>query len=106
MIGGNQLNPDQIPTQKNSAAGPIAGQLYYDSLNLGGMKVVVLYFDDYENDTTTNQVIDFPIPFVNPPTVIIGNSTLPTMTATATELTIVSPDSTTLYSGAATIIGI
>ena len=106
MFGGNQLNPDQLPVHADSAAGPIVGQLYYDSLNLGGIKIVVLYFDDYENDTTTNQVITFPIPFINPPTVIVGNSTLPTMTATATELTIVSPDSTTLYSGAATIIGI
>lgn len=103
--GGNQISEDQIPVEHNELAGAIAGQVDYWQINLGGIKIFVMYFDDYENDTTNNQSITFPIAYQNTPTLVLGNSTLPSMSATATVLTITSPDSTTLYNGTAFVIG-
>lgn len=106
MIGGNQINENQIPRTEGSLAGETAGSVSYRQINLGGVKIVILYFDGYENDTTTNQSITFPIAFVNAPTVEVGNSTLPTLSASTTTLTITAPDATTVYSGTAVVIGI
>lgn len=106
MIGGNQINEDQIPRTEGSLAGETAGSVSYRQINLGGVKIVILYFDGYENDTTTNQSITFPIAFVNAPTVEVGNSTLPTLSASTTTLTITAPDATTVYSGTAVVIGV
>ena len=75
-------------------------------INVGGIKIMMLYFNGYENDTTTNDTITFPIAYVNAPTVIAGSSTLPAMSATATVLTITSPDATTTYTGTAIIAGV
>jgi hypothetical protein len=106
MIGGNQINENQIPRTEGSLAGETAGSVSYRQINLGGVKIVILYFDGYENDTTTNQSITFPIAFVNAPTVEVGNSTLPTLSASTTTLTITAPDATTVYSGTAVVIGV
>ena len=106
MIGGNQINENQIPRTEGSLAGETAGSVSYRQINLGGVKIVILYFDGYENDTTTNKSITFPIAFVNAPTVEVGNSTLPTLSASTTTLTITAPDATTVYSGTAVVIGV
>ena len=106
MIGGNQINENQIPRTEGSLAGETAGSVSYRQINLGGVKIVILYFDGYENDTTTNQSITFPIAFVNAPTAVVGNSTLPTLSASTTTLTITAPDATTVYSGTAVVIGV
>ena len=106
MIGGNQINENQIPRTEGSLAGETAGSVSYRQINLGGVKIVILYFDGYENDTTTNQSIDFPIAYENAPTVEVGNSTLPTLSASTTTLTITAPDATTVYSGTAVVIGV
>jgi hypothetical protein len=66
---------------------------------------MVLYFDGYENDTTTNQTITFPIAYNNAPTVAVGNSTLPAFTTSTTVLTITAPDATTTYTGTALVAG-
>ena len=103
--GGNQINEDQIPKLEGSLSGETAGSVSYRQINLGGVKIVILYFDGYENDTTTNQTIDFPIAYDNAPTVVVGNSTLPALSASATALTITAPDATTTYTGTAVVIG-
>ena len=67
MIGGNQLNENQIARLEGSLAGTTAGNVTYRQINLGGVKIVILFFNGYENDTTTNQSITFPIAYVNAP---------------------------------------
>ena len=106
MIGGNQLNENQIARLEGSLAGTTAGNVTYRQINLGGVKIVILFFNGYENDTTTNQTITFPIAYSDTPEIVVGNSTLPTLSASTTALTITAPDSTTVYTGFALIIGI
>ena len=69
-----------------------------------GGKQVILTFDAYENDTTTNQTIDFPTAFSVTP-LVLGNNTGLTLTASTTGVTITAPDATTTYSGTAAIMG-
>ena len=66
---------------------------------------MILYFNGYENDTTTNQTITFPIAYTNAPTVAVGNSTLPAFSTSTTVLTITAPDATTTYTGTAIAVG-
>ena len=70
----------------------------------GNGKQVTLTFSGYENDTTTNQTINFPTPFTVVP-LILGNNTGLTITASTTGITITAPDVTTTYSGTAVIMG-
>jgi len=105
MQGGNQISEDQIPVSSGSLSGETAGSVSYSEINLGGIKITMVYFNGYENDTTTNQDITFPIAYGNTPEIVVGNSTLPTLSASTTELTITAPDSTTAYTGFALIIG-
>lgn len=104
--GGDQISEDQVAVQSGTINGATTGKVAYSQINVGSIKIVMLYFNGYENDTTTNDTITFPIAYVNPPTVIAGNSTLPAMTATATVLTITSPDTTVIYTGTCLMIGV
>ena len=104
MQGGNQISEDQIPVSSGSLSGETAGSVSYSETNLGGIKITMVYFNGYENDTTTNQDITFPIAYGNTPEIVIGNSTLPALSASTTELTITAPDATTTYTGFALII--
>jgi hypothetical protein len=103
--GGDQITEDMVPNTSGSLAGTTAGTVTYRQIDLGGVKVMVLYFNGYENDTTTNQTITFPIAYGDTPEIVVGNSTLPTLSASTTALTITAPDSTTVYTGFALIIG-
>ena len=104
--GGEQIKSDAVPSKGGTLAGATAGSVTYSQINVGGIKIMMLYFNGYENDTTTNDTITFPVAYVNAPTAIAGNSTLPAMSATATVLTITSPDATTTYTGTAIIAGV
>ena len=103
--GGNKLSPDQIASYSGTLAGETAGSVSYSQINIGGIKLTVVFFDGYENDTTTNQSFDFPIAYENAPVIALGNSTLPALSASTTALTITAPDSTTVYTGSAIIAG-
>ena len=102
--GGEQLSSDQIAVQSGSISGTTNGTVSYSQLNIGGIKIMFLYFNGYENDTTTNQSITFPIPYTNYPTVITGSSSLPGLSATSTVLTITG-DSADIYSDTAIVMG-
>jgi hypothetical protein len=106
MQGGSQISEDQIPVLRDVISGETSGSAAYMEINLGGIKITMVYFNGYENDTTTNQTITFPIAYGNTPEIVVGNSTLPTLSASTTALTITAPDSTTVYTGFALIIGI
>ncbi|MFP3257140.1 MAG: hypothetical protein RXO36_05025 [Candidatus Nanopusillus acidilobi] len=64
----------------------------------------IITFTGYENNTTTNQSINFPLPFSSY-AIITGNNTGLTITASTTGITITSPNSTTTYSGIVIVEG-
>ena len=103
--GGNKLSPDQIAGYSGSISGETAGSVSYSQINIGGIKLAIVFFNGYENDTTTNQGIDFPVAYANDPVIIAGNSTLPALSASTTALAITAPDATTTYTGYAVIAG-
>ncbi|MEM3862254.1 MAG: hypothetical protein QW203_07225, partial [Thermoplasmatales archaeon] len=64
----------------------------------------IFNFSAYENNTTTNQSINFPIPFSTVAT-ITTNTTGLTISATTSGITITAPNSTTTYSGIVIVEG-
>ena len=67
------------------------------------MKTVLVYFNGYENDTTTAQTVTYPTAFTQTPAIdnqadVVGLST------DTTQLTI-NPDNTTKYTGWAKVWG-
>ena len=67
-------------------------------------KKSIFVFNGYENDTTTNQTIDFPIAF-STIAGITANTTGLTISATTSGITITSPDSTSTYNGVVIVEG-
>ena len=91
-------------TNSTSTAGTTAGTVDLFMPQQGNGKTVILTFNGYENDTTTNQTINFPVAFSTVP-LVLGNDTGLTLTASTTGITITAPDVTTTYSGTAAIMG-
>jgi hypothetical protein len=104
--GGEQIKSDAVPSKGGTLAGTTAGSVALTEINMGGVKITILYFSGYENDTTTDQTMSFPLAYTNAPTVVIGGSTLPAVSASASTITITAPDSTTAYSGTCLMIGV
>jgi|GEM_PF-3283111 len=93
-----------MPTQ-SSTNGTTAGTVSMDAVEYRvEYKKYVITFSGYENDTTTNQTINFPLPF-STSAVITGNNTGLTISATTSGITITAPNSTTTYSGIVIIEG-
>jgi hypothetical protein len=65
---------------------------------------IIYTFSGYENNTTTNQTVNHPLPFSSY-AVITGNNTGLTITASTTGITITSPNNTTTYSGIVIVEG-
>jgi hypothetical protein len=103
--GGDQIASDQIGNIAGSISGETAGSVSYSQINIGGIKLTVVFFNGYENDTTTNQSFDFPIAYENTPVIVVGNSVLPSLSASKTALSITAPDATTVYTGYAIVVG-
>ena len=83
----------------NSLAGTTAGTVSYVQPFAGsGYKKVLLWFDGYENDTTTAQTITYPTAFATAAGVT-GNTSGLTLSTSLTTLTITAPDATTTYTG-------
>lgn len=70
----------------------------------GNGKIIVITFNSYENNTTTNQTIDFPIAFLVEP-LIIGNNTGLSGSVSTMSITINTPDNSTSYSGTLILMG-
>jgi hypothetical protein len=64
----------------------------------------IISFSDYENNTTTNQTINYPSPFFTN-AVITANNTGLAVSTTLSAITITSPNSTTTYSGIVIVEG-
>ena len=93
---------EAAPVQNNSATkdvtGASAGSFTWVMPDQGSAKKTVLvYFDGYENDTTTAQTVTYPVAFTQTPAIDnpVGVAGLSTDT---TQLTI-NPDNTTKYTG-------
>lgn len=67
-------------------------------------KKIVIYLDNYENDTTTLQAYTYPTAFVNTPVIATNDTGANPISVTATEFTI-NLDSANIYKGIITIEG-
>jgi hypothetical protein len=88
-----------------TTAGTTAGSVIQQFVEFKPLyKKLLIQFSGYENNTTTNQTINFPLSFSSY-AVITGNNTGLTITASTTGITITSPNSTTTYSGIVIVEG-
>ena len=111
---GYYVTVKHIESQPSSTAGTTAGTVQPYVIEYGtNYKKMIFQFSGYENDTTTDQTIDYPangaphdnsLNFTSTP-VISGNATGLTIEASTTGITITAPDSTTTYTGIIVIEG-
>jgi len=98
-------NSGVILKTENSTSGTTAGTVSMKFIMyLSNYKKLMIYLSGYENDTTTNQTINYPLLF-STSAIITGNNTGLTITASTTGITITSPNSTTTYSGIVIVEG-
>jgi len=105
-ISGVSINNNGVilPTE-NSTSGTTTGTVIMKFVNyMNTYKKLIIYLSNYENNTTTNQTINYPKPF-NTSAVISANNTGLTISTTTSGITITSPNSTTTYSGIVIIEG-
>ena len=93
---------EAAPVQNNSATkdvtGASAGSFTWVMPDQGSAKKTVLvYFNGYENDTTTAQTVTYPTAFTQTPA-IDNPSSVGGLSTDTTQLTI-NPDSTSKYTG-------
>ena len=91
-----------MPVKNNSATkdvtGTTAGSFTWVMPEQGaGMKTVLVYFNGYENDTTTAQTVTYPTAFTDTPA-IDNPAGVAGLSTDTTQLTI-NPDSTSKYTG-------
>jgi len=83
----------------SSTAGTTAGTIDMRFVEYSSShKKLIITFNGYENDTSTNQIIDFPLPF-NSYLIEFINTTGLSIAYTNSSMTITAPDSTTTYNG-------
>jgi len=88
-----------------TTAGTTAGSVIQQFVKFEPLyKKLMIQFSGYENNTTTNQTINYPIAFSSY-AIITGNNTGLTITASTSGITITSPNSTTTYSGLVIVEG-
>ena len=89
----------------SSTAGTTAGTVSMTWASFGpNYKKLLITFSGYENDTTTNQTIDFPLAFSSYAGISLNTTGL-TISASTSGITITAPDSTTTYSGIVIVEG-
>jgi len=104
IYSNNSYNWVGIPfnsTTNGTTAGTVAMQ---SKTYKPDYKKYLITFSGYENDTTTNQTINYPKAF-NSYAVITGNNTGLTISTTTSGITITAPNSTTTYSGIVIVEG-
>ena len=86
-------------------AGTTAGNVYCNSHDFSPEhKKYVIRFVGYENNTTTNQTLNFAFPFSTTAS-ITTNTTGLTVTTTTSGITITAPNNTTTYNGIVVVEG-
>jgi len=97
--------PQNIGPFYTSIAGTTAGNVYCNSNEFSPhYKKYVIRFVGYENNTTTNQTLNFAFPFSTTAS-ITTNTTGLTITTTTTGITITAPNNTTVYNGLVIVEG-
>jgi len=90
---------------QSTTDGTTAGTVFMNGVKYTPLyKKYIIQFSGYENDTTTNQAINYPLPFSSY-AVISANNTGLTISASTSGITITAPDSTTTYSGIVIVEG-
>jgi hypothetical protein len=85
-------------------SGTTAGSIKYSMYLQGQFKAIGLQVIGYENNSSTDQTISFPVAFIYTP-VIVTNTTGLTLSASTTTLTITAPNNTNIYNGIIEIKG-
>jgi hypothetical protein len=85
-------------SNSTTLSGTTAGNILWTMPFQGVYKSFAAYANGYENNSTTNQTITFPVAFANTP-VITTNTTGLSLSVSTTALTITAPNNTTTYSG-------
>jgi hypothetical protein len=84
---GLSVGSSGIGVNVDTLAGTTSGTIYYSEPFRGdGYKKVIMYFDGYENTTSTAQEITFPTPFTFTP-YTVENGTGMTVTITGSSIT-------------------
>jgi len=103
--GLNSIGTYPIGSNGTTTNGTTAGTVAMQFEKYGNLyKKLIIQFSGYENDTTTNQTINFPLPF-STSAVITGNNTGLTISTTTSGITITAPNSTATYSGIVIVEG-
>ena len=91
-------------TNSSTLAGTSSGTVVSSQVQQGVAKEIVFLVNGYVNDTTTNQVINYPVALTQQ--VAVGtNTTGLTVSASLTALTITAPNATTAYNGVIVVQG-
>ena len=91
-------------TNSSTLAGTSSGTVVSSQIQQGVAKEIVFLVNGYVNDTTTNQVINYPVALTQQ--VAVGtNTTGLTVSASLTALTITAPNATTAYNGVIVVQG-
>lgn len=97
----NGLNDVMVVALAGTTAGSMTAKVLDYSYKY---KKIMIYADGYENDTTTNQTLTYPITF-STVAQITANTTGMTVSTSPSALTITAPNNTTAYSGIIVIEG-
>lgn len=95
-----KLNLAQV-TVPGTSGGTATYQMPWRAPNY---KIFTVYLNGYENDTATNQVINFPVGFSFVP-MEVANTSGVNLILSATTMTLISPNNSTAYSGWIMIVG-
>ena len=111
---GYHVTVNHIESQPSSVAGATAGTVQPYVIEYGtNYKKMIFQFSGYENDSTTDQTIDYPangaphsnsLNFLTTAGISLNTTGL-TISASTTGITITAPDSTTTYSGIVIVEG-
>ena len=105
MQFGNTDASSTVFPDASSTSGTTAGTVQMQASDYEmNYKKYVITFSTYENDTTTNQTIDFPLAFSSYAGISLNTTGL-TISATTSGITITAPDATTTYSGIVIVEG-
>ena len=99
---GSSINPNisQVTTSAPTSGSIISSEPFRGT----SYRKAIFYFDAYENDTATDQTIDFQANFTTIAATTINTTGL-TITVTTSGIIITAPDSTTTYSGIVIVEG-
>ena len=100
---GEILNKSNLTTTDGTTAGTVND--YALSFTGQSIKADFIEFSGYENDTTTNQTVDFKTAYTSFAYIVSPQISGLTVTVSLTGITITAPDSTTAYTGAILIMG-